>query len=334
MSCLDDKTYLGLRDSCGTDLITTDSGYYIDELPGLNLAVIAEAHESESENAQAEIVKAINLAKTTVSNRVRTHLNKRYTLDSSVEQRTTGLYETQTAQAAQGYYIGQNIRVRGNDSAELYVTSLNLSVNYTGTVTVKAWDLYSGEELQTKDVAVTAGTPTAAALNWSFLPRTSDLDIFIGYDATSVPSYVTRLASGWCHTCKGGVYNCRYAQVYAKKFATGTNPNRNNAVGANGTGGLSLQWGINCRADSLLCSMGDLLALPMWYYVGYTLANIARYSKRLSPSVISFRADYDEMVAFYQDEFDKAMMELLTNVRIPKNDCFKCQSPTQIAIKV
>lgn len=334
MSCLDNKNYVGLRDSCGDDLIATTTGYYVDELPGINLEVIAAGHGPESANAQSEIQKAINLAKRVVADRVRAHLKTRYSLDSNVESRTTGLFETQTAQAAQAQYVGQNIRIRNNPNAELYVTDMNLAVNYTGTVTVKAWDLFSGEELQSKAVTVTPGIPASASLDWTFAPKGGDLDIFIGYDATSVPSYVTRIASGWCHTCKGGVYNTRYAHVYAKKHTTSSNPNRSTIQGANGTAGLSLRWGVNCAADPFLCSMGDALALPMWYYVGYVLYNRMQYSKRLSPDVLAYDADYEQMKEDARQNYEASFMELLHNVRVPKNDCFKCQSPTQIAIKV
>jgi hypothetical protein len=335
MSCIDDLALVGLRDDCGESLITTTTGYYVDDLPGLSLNVVASGHGAESESAQAEIQKHINLSKNIVADKVRQHLKSRYTLDSSVEHRTTGLYETQTAQAAQGYWVGQNIRVKSNPDAELFVSSLNLTVNTTGTVTVKAFDLFSGEELQSQDVEVTtAGIPVAASLNWSFRPKGGDLDIFIAYDATSVPSYVTRVASGWCYTCKGGVYNTRYAQVYAKKSVTGSNPTRGTVTGANGTAGLSLRWGINCSADRLLCSLGDALALPMWHYVGFSISNMMRYSKRLSPDVINYNADYEELSAQHFNEYEKAMEVMLRNVRVPKTDCYKCGAATQIAIKV
>jgi len=335
MSCIDNLALVGLRDSCGEDLITTTTGYYVDQLPGLNLQVVAAGQGPESEDAQAEVQKHIDLAKTIVADKVRQHLKSRYSLDSSVEHRQTGIYETQTAQAAQAQWVGQNIRVRNNPDAELFVSDLNLTVNTTGTVTVKAFDLFSGEELQSKAVTVTtAGVPAAASLNWSFRPKGADLDIFIAYDATSVPSYVTRIASGWCHTCKGGVYNTGYAQVYAKKHTTASNPIRGTIAGANGTAGLSLKWGINCNADRLLCSLGDALARPMWHYVGFSIANMMRYSKRLSPDVINYNQDYEELSGQHFNEYEKSMVELLKNIRVPKTDCYKCQSATQISIKI
>ncbi len=335
MSCLDQKNFVGLRDNCGDDLIATTTGYYIDELPGVNLEVVAQGQDGVSATAQAEIQKHINLAKNIVADRVRSHLKSRYTLDSVMEQKTTGVYETQTAQASQAFNVGQNFRVRGNPNAKLYVQDVNLTVNTTGTIALKAWDLYSGEELQSQDIVIaTAGIPVYASLDWMFEPKSTDLDIFIGYDATSVASYVTRLNPGWCSTCKGGAYNTKYAQVYARKNATGANPNRNTITSASGSAGLSLRWGVQCSADPLLCSMGALLAPAIWYRVGWSLNNMMRYSKRLAPEVLTFKGDHEELAAYYDDQFTASMGELLTNVNIPKNDCFKCQSATQIAVKV
>jgi len=73
-----------------------------------------------------------------------------------------------------------------------------------------------------------------------------------------------------------------------------------------------------------------MLAPVIWYRAGESICNYLVYSKRLSPSVIAYRDQHKELAEMYNQEWQKAFGSLLSNVTIPKGDCFKCESKNKI----
>ena len=331
MSCLDDLNLVGLRDDCGVDLLTATTGYYVNDLniPGL-LEVVASAKDKSQTDAQSAIINQIDISKRLTLDLFRANTGDRYSVKTLLENEAIGEYDTPRAsQAAQAFNVGLELKVIRNRYAEIQVSRIGLVVQTSGDVTVKAWDIFSGEELYSEAITTVAGIPSFLNVNWSFAGRGDIRDIFIGYDATSTATYQTLFGGVGCGSCNGGTMNLRHLQAYTRKFATGSNP-QGTATAQNGTSGLMLDVSLVCNMDNFICSYGSMLAPVIWYRAGELICNYLVYSKRLSPAVIAFRDQHKELAEMYNQEWQKAFGSLLGNIMIPKSDCFKCESKNKI----
>ena len=330
MGCLAELQLVGLRDVCGDDLITPSTAYYLNDLPGLEIGSIAAGNQ-EAVNAKQLIERQMALAQNLILDTVRSELGKRWQVKSLLESRTTGLYRgTQSAQAAQAFRVGQYFKSPVNQHAELFIESASLLVNYTGTVTVKAWDVNTGEELHAKDFDVSAGEVSTQSLGWAIPANGQRLRVFVGYDATSVPTWQSWISHTGCHKCKGGFHDFNYVGVYSRKVPTSDPVQEANLRAQTGTSGLSLTWGLNCTVDRAICSMGYVLAPAVLFKAGELLARQMKFSKRLSPEVLYFRGDYDELSEDYRTDYERHYQSALDNAVIPQGDCFKCTSAVKM----
>ena len=335
MSCLNDMNLVGLRNDCGTDIITSTSGYYLNdlEMPGL-LELVASAKDKQTATAQDELVRILGNASRLTVDLFRTHIGDRYTVGSLLEGETIGVYEPpRQTQAAQAYNVGIELKVQRNRYAQIQVDRIGIVTQASTTVPVKAWDLYSGEELYSEDIVTIAGVPAFVNVDWSFAGRGEIRDIFVGYDATSVGTYQTLFGGVGCNSCNGGSMNLRHLQAYTRKIATGSNP-QGSLLSQTGTSGLMLNVSLVCNMDNYICSYANMLAPVVWYRAGQLTADMLLYSQRLSPKVAAYKDQYKELSEKYMAEWQAHFQAMLSNVTIPKGECFKCQSKTKIVSRL
>lgn len=323
MSCF--QNLIGLRDVCGEILIESTTGYYLNDLPGIDIGTMAAATNKEAQNARLLIDRVMALADQMTFDSARTALKSRWSINTLLQSRTTGLYSNDTPQAAQQFNVGQFFK-SDNPYGELTIATIALRVNYTGTVPVKIWEANTGQLLKTIDFVTVAGEVTTQQVQFSKPPDGQRLRVFIGYDATSVPTYKTLISQTSCMSCKGGMQDFNYVQVYSRKVATGSQVIEKNLRAQNGMSGLSITWGLGCSVDPILCSMGPSMAPVLLFRIGELLAKNLQYSKRLSPEVLSFKADHKELATDYGMEADRLFSQALENAIIPKGECFKCTS--------
>jgi|GEM_PF-4997148 len=331
MSCLDDLNLVGLRNDCGEDVLTASSGYYVNDLsiPGL-LELMAAAKDKSTATAQEEVIKQITNAKRLTLDLFRGHIGERYSAGTLLENETIGVYDPpRQMQSAQAFNVGVELKVQRNRYAQIQVHRIGIVTQSSVTVPVKAWDIYSGEELYSEDIATTAGVPTFANVEWLFAGRGEIRDIFIGYDATSVGTYRTLFGGVGCNSCNGGSMNLRHLQAYTRKKATGANP-QGALTSQDGTSGLMLDVSLVCNMDNYICSYGPMLAPVVYYRAGQLICDYFTYSQRLSPKVAAYKEQWEALSGKYMDAWREQYEILLSNVSIPKGDCFKCQSKTQI----
>ena len=90
-------------------------------------------------------------------------------------------------------FRGIGVRYRQADYIAVTLTAVNLLVNYTGIVTVRVYDMITGDVLQAIPVQTTAGTPSRVVVNKKFTSNGQLLNHAFLYNATAVPSYQTGL---------------------------------------------------------------------------------------------------------------------------------------------
>lgn len=328
MACLDNT--IGLRNTCGdSDHISSDTGIYLNDLQGIDLASIDNAINEEQVSAVQEIQRAIALSKAIVTQEVRGHLATRYEMPTLLDGVTAGEFPaTRQSQAAQAYNAGVQFRMHQNDHAALYITNLRLLVNYTGDVDVKLWNLYTGQAEQTETIACTAGQIAQADVLWSLPNNGQRGRYFVGYDATSVPTWKTNIGArdyGGCN-CAGGSIKAR--EVYVSGSKVTGDVLAGNLVSEQGTSGLAVTFSVSCVSDYLLCSLKQALALPLLYKTGEQLAYRIKHTKRLN-RLVAYMGDYQELIEYFEREYAKHMTQLMKHLVPPSGPCFTTTNPTQ-----
>jgi len=333
MSCLDGLNLVGLKDDCGVIITESSTGWYVNDLniPGL-VDTIAAGKARAGANAQVEIENQINLAQRQILAMTATKVGDRFSLRSLLESAPIGYYEPpRSAQAAQAANVGIQIKVIRNPYADVVISRVGLVTQAGGAVTVNAWDLYSGQVLETVEITTVAGIPKYENVAWSFSGHGEIQDIFIGYDATSVATYETGLGNASCSKCNGGSMNLRHLHAYTRK-SVGTP--QGSLLSQQGTSGLLLNVSLICQPDNLICSYGKSLAPVVYYKAGENLANYLKYSKRINPAIAAYQKQHSELAKAYAKEWQDLFGYMLENIVIPKSDCFKCESRTKIRVSL
>ena len=88
--------------------------------------------------------------------------------------------------------------------------------------------------------------------------------------------------------------------------------------------GLSLTYSLNCTFDPFLCSIKNLLAIPLAYKAGELILNNMLYSKRTNSIVNVFNSDHKELAQLYADKYQFEMEDILKRVKLPNDLCFEC----------
>ena len=327
MGCL--SNLVGLRDACGDVLIESSTGYWLNDLPGIELGILAAGASKEALNAKELVERQLALAELTILDSYRAQLKSRWKVNSLLESKTTGLYKDDTAQAAQAFNVGQFFK-SDNPYGELEIVSISLYVNFTGAVPVNIWDATTGALLHTVTFQAVAGEVVTQNAFFSHPANGQKIRVFVGYDATNVATYKTLISHSGCMECKGGMHDFNHLQVYSRKVAIGNQVIEKNLKGQNGMSGLSITWGLNCSIDNLICSMGSSLAPAVMFKTGSLLARALKHSKRLSPDVIYFRSDNEELANDYEADFSMYFTTALESAIIPKGECFKCTSQVKM----
>jgi hypothetical protein len=334
MSCLAGVNLVGLRDACGEEIIPSSSGYWLNDLPGMELGIIAAGANKEQKNAIELITRQGALAQNTVLDMYRGQLKSRWSVNSLLQSKTTGQYRGDlTPQPAQAFRVGQFFKACGNPYAELSISSMSLYVNYTGAVPVGIYNALDGSLIDTVTFDAVAGKIVTKKVNISIQADGQDLLVYAGYDATNIPTYKTLINEFGCMHCKGGSYDLNYMQVYSRRVALSSpviEKNLRGQTGMPGMSGLSITWGLNCSIDPLICSMGHMLAPAIMFKWGELLARQLKFSQRLSPEILYFRGDYDELSEDYRVDYERHLQQALENAIIPKGPCFKCTSPVKM----
>ena len=323
---------IGLRDHCGEDIITSSSGLYINDLPGISIDGVDRKVNREYESAVDAIRKQMAVAEKILIGRARRALASKHEVTTLIDHHTAGEWKEQrSAQSAQAYKVGIQVKVPGAAQTDLSVSRVSLLVNFSGSVEVKMWDLFTGEQLQSQTITAVAGQEVVAQVAWTRKADGKPISVFIGYDATSVPTWQSSLGNKSCN-CSGGHANLRYAHLYTKKVA-GSVLN-GNLERQSGTSGLSIDLSLTCSMEHVLCAQSQLMALPLWYKTGEQLLTFMRFSDTLSLAGIAFNADYQELAPMYAEDFEAHLQDVVQKIRLPKGPCFSCKNLAKTAVRI
>lgn len=326
-SCLDN--IIGIRGLCSD---TENQGcLWLNDLPGITIANANAAINSEQESGFALLQQKKVLAIETVKANARAFFANKMRLDSLIDSDVLGRYDQDMpTEAAAATYKGIQIRSDNYHHAELIISSIRLQAQATGTVTVKVFDLLTGKEVDSIDIACIANEITEKVVNLVYKPFNKRFNLLFAYDATAVAAYETKAYYGRAACCGAfsGYYQCGCSPYYlstrAASIGLATQKINTNITAATSTGGLSLTYSMVCSIEPLLCQVAPAIALPLLHKWGQLAMEEFVYSKRLNSVITLNKENHKELWGLYEQRYSESMSQFFENMLLPKDPCYNC----------
>jgi hypothetical protein len=318
--------------SCLDNLIGDDNGcatrtgrLYLKDI-GIPETFIADILNKEDQSTGTFMADRRRLAAEYVSNDVLTHLAPNVIGRTFVDSDRVGMY-ADTEELVNGdvnYWHGLVLEVcTPATNTKLLVSKLEFYGETTGPVVVTFKDLRDGSTLATETIDAIAGQVSTLEVDLVFQNARERKRIFVYTDQDVY--YKSTLTGGGCVSCRSGHYKNGVLEARQYMLPVGDKAIWNNLVPASDTGGLSIIASVQCDTLGWLCELKGSLALPLLYFMGWqifdlALNNFQRYGiKDLRKQDVEKRRDE------FQAHYGKAMSDLFEGMIIPQDGlCFTC----------
>lgn len=335
IACL--ENLVGIRTACGTQ-VTSDSGLYVQDLPHINLK-LADAVVTDQESGYQLLLSKINLAGEYLKNDVLNRMAPHFKQVSVLENEQVG-YFVENKPLSPGItdtYKGIQFKVRESPHLDLFISQIRLFSNYSGDIQVKVFDLIQGKELDSITVTAVAGEIVSKDVFKVYKTKGQNLNIFIGYDTTGIDSYKTTLYNPrnypGCTSCMSPYrWGNKYVWLYSQKIGVSDVKVQNSLSGSNDTGGLSIDYSLNCTLDRWVCSMRNTLAFPLWHRAAVEILREVQISTRLNSLVTLKKEETADLMGFYEGQYMNSMDNIFKNLKVPNDICFYCNPRIQTGV--
>lgn len=333
MGCFDNL--VALKGGCSETTLQT-AGMYLNSI-GIDRTLIESILTSDYLDVDDFVADKINLAIRTLTNDVLLKFSPKFNPKSIVEGGRIGFYPEFLSTSAAQAGIAKGIQLKlYNDTTfiNLYVSTLSVFVNYTGTFNVLVYDLMSNTLLDTIPVTTVSGQITTVTVNKLYESDAREMNIIFVYDSTGINGNTTPLVQGYCGTCYRGVgyrYN-KYLWGNAISIATVDQKYQTNLNFTSDTGGLSLNYSLQCNHLNWLCTNANFMVLPLVYKTGDLIMEHAlRYTDQMNSKTILDIEKLEDRKEMYDFEYNKQVDAVFKNLRIPNGDvCFVCDRVRKI----
>lgn len=334
MSCFTD--YITVSGSCEDE--TSTSGYSLKDI-GITLSELNQLVTKDYKNGKVLGEEKIDFSIKQVENNVFNHFAQKFRSNSILDGQRIG-YHQPNMQLVSGIAAtskGLEIEMCNNDSfVDIYISEISLFLNHTGDVAVKVYDLKQNKLLDTITISAVAGQIVTSYVNKTYSSERYDLDLAIIYDSTGIDSYKTELKNGGCASCGGGAptWVSPYFKARGIKVTTASDKINSNLTGMAETGGLAIQYNVNCNYRSWLCSIRNMLALPILYKAGESIMEFALHnSDRLNSKTILDLEKIDSRWNLYASKYQNSIESILKNMKLPSDSrCFDCREKSKTVV--
>jgi hypothetical protein len=320
MNCLSE--IIGIKKAC-TDT-EPSSGLYVNDLPGMSLKIADSAANSEKINGITLIEDRINFASNYIVNDFRNFLQDKFILNSILENSKVGYYKDDNSiVAATNKLKGLRINVREEPFININISRIGLRFDTSITTNILIYNLYTGELLYTLPITTVANEITYIDVNKTIATKRQRISLFVCIDASVSDHYAAyaNQSNIGCSTCGAKKY---ISTVSSGQIDPASSKTETNYVTSTSTGGLTVDYSIECDMLNYICSISRSLAWPLLYKTGHLIMQELKHSQQLNTIVMINKAKNEELSTYYEQEYTKAMNQLTSNLQIPKDICFQC----------
>lgn len=327
MECFEDL--VGVRGLCTE--INPKSEIYIDDV-GLTKADLNDFITAQYSGISDYFSKRSMFAYKTIATEIYNHFRSKYLANSLVDSHRLGYYNQNLTNNLGANYRGINMEFTQTGGFYSFtISEINLYLSYTGDVDIVIYDLYQNKLLHTFTVPCVSGKISTEYIHKQFNSQKQPANIFIGYNSDGINAINTPIKSGLC--C--GNTSCSNSYMVAKGVEIDGSFITSNMTGINHTAGLSLVYSVECDHLSWICSHAKALAIPAAYKIAEIITTdtlLNNGGERASNSHTINKDDLEKRALFFSRKYNESITNLLSNMSLPDNRCFMCNSPSRTVI--
>jgi hypothetical protein len=340
-NCFD--THVGLK---GCSTVAPKSGIFVNQLPGLSSELADHLANSEQVTFSGVWKDVLTIAKQNFLNDMVNGLSESINFHQIVYQtKRPRPARTKLTIPAFAEYRGILIEAPESRYSQIRIKSLFVYSATIQTITIKAWNVWDGSQIYTKDVDVVLGFNEIAldiAIDLTF----SENSIFIGVDSSTLDTveFLQEIDNFWSFW---GWDDCPYIggygglvgyqqqlRIQAARMDLADTPDYTTVIRHGNPFGVWGQVEVICSSESFLCENIHHFTTAILYLLGY---NLLLY--KISSPRINFFTYYKE------DVTEKLMLEFKsqyasnlkrTLAAIPTDGsgfCFDCENTRQYEIQ-
>lgn len=215
-----------------------------------------------------------------------------------------------------------------SDFIRLYLKDIEFFGDFTGEIDFYVYDVKQNKLLDTFTMDAVADEVTSVDVNTYYKSGQKDLSIAILYDATGVNSYKTTIGLKGCAKCEINRFTNCDAFISAKGvYKSGTSVLENGLNGLGHTGGVSLNYSVECDHNAWICLFKQVLALPVIYKASSEIMTYAMYQSERTNFQTMDKEQMKERRDFYELQYREQMDAIIKNIDVPNDsNCFICTS--------
>lgn len=332
MTCF--TNIIGIHRTCNP--IAPSSGLYLQDLPGITLSVANSAVDNETMSGVKLIEEVIEFSVNAILAQIRNQLADKLKVNSIIQNDTIGFDQDNliVVPAEIDKYKGIKIRISQYPFLEFYINKLGLKLSQDIETQIKVFDLMSDTELDSFDITTAGKQRIYTQVNKGYQTNKQKLHLFIGVDSSVSNTYQTNITPSGCYSCNDGGYSNRYLQITGGQISQSAQKIDSNITSNSGTSGLSIDYSLNCSLEPFLCTMANQIAWPLLHKVGSELMKQVKYSRRQNSVVNVDNGNNEELQVMFENEYMASMSGILSNIKIPNDICFECNSKIRKTVAI
>jgi len=314
---------IGLRN---TEHDYTNAIYWLDDV-GITLDNIEDIHDQNYSTGEEMFNERKRFAAQLVAQEVNTYFTKYQTKTPLATNQKAGFEQPTrrivpaTAGKKRGIYIDF---CQSAAFVDVYVSAVSLILNHDEAVDVEIYDVQQNKLLHTVEVTPVPNERVTVRIDKTFAAGKENLQLafLVTGDYDTVSTFVD---SKGCANC--GIMKCtsRYFVANAVTINDGDAVSRLNLKNTNETGGLSVEYSVQCSTAAWLCGQANVIALPMLYKLAAEISHQAyHFSTRMNDATTIDADTWNARIQHYETKYSEAMSRAMNAIRIPKDDCWKC----------
>lgn len=337
MACFDN--YIEVDGTCSD--VTPTSGYTLASI-GITLpfldSIVTEEYDNGKELADAKIAFAMKQ----VFNRVLAHfsskINPQTVIDGGRLGHTQDNIEIDAGSA--GILKGIEVELCNLQSfVEFFLSDLSLHVTTTGNVDVLVYDLLENKLLDTIVVATVANEIVTVYPNKTYSSERRNMHLAIVYNSTGIDAIKTSVDTNKNNCCGPNLFRLnRFISGRAVSIPAADDKIDSNLDGKSYTGGMSLNFSVNCSYEAWLCRIRNTIALPVLYAAGLEIINHALFvapNSRSNTSVTGNEKLLEKRADNLNTRFENSLDNILKKIKLPNDRfCFLCNQTTRNVVEL
>jgi hypothetical protein len=225
---------------------------------------------------------------------------------------------------AQTGRVGIKIELHNaDDYLKLSIARVRLYANFSGARTIEIRNTNTGQLIDSFSITAMLGEIVEIPVSVSVPTSRQPLNLWIGYDSQGSPSYFTQTTRN-CTSCGNHSYG-RSAFVRFNGASIEAPFTRSSLGSLTHTGGLMIDYNIECDTSAYLCTISTLIGLPLLYKTAMVILEYGlRSGGQFSEQKTLNQEQNQERYIHASTEYQKYLAQNLGKAHVQTSRCFYC----------